>query len=88
LMTTTLVSAKKSTYKSYSKGYGGSAYAYGSGGCEGFYYGPEFSISAYSTASRFSSSGSSSVTKQSSKFDEFYMYFSTSTCDSSTVTVR
>jgi hypothetical protein len=92
LMTTTLVSAKKKkssnqlVTKQFYKGYSAGAYGYGSEGCPGL-YGSSFSISAYSTVSRFKSTGSG-VTKQSTKFDEFYMYYMDSTCDDTTVTVR
>ena len=87
LMTTTFVSASNNVVnKNFSKGYGAGAYAYGSGGCE-FLYGSSFSINAYSTVARFQSTGSS-VTKQSSKFDEFSMFFTDSTCDASTVTCK
>jgi hypothetical protein len=87
LMTTTLVAASNTVVtKNFSKGYTANAYASGSGGCE-FIYGSSFSVNAYSTLSRFKSTGNG-VIKQSTKLDEVFLYYTDSTCDASTVNYR
>lgn len=89
MMTSALVgvSASTVTTKNFYKGYGASAYAsFPAGDCD-YIYGSSFSVSAYSTKSRFKSTGNGKFS-QSSKFDEFSMYYSESTCDDSKITYR